>query len=347
MRWRRWQASEGRWSPAVSRPSPTTATSAQQMPLATVIERVPPVNATQIASNSSHDVWLYDFGQNMVGTIELQPLPAAISGSQLALTHGEWLETWRRNHSAVQRCDPQTCSAAESDGEYIVPVVSGGLQVRKRLYSKHILPCHNVSKKIICQDRLRTNVIKLTQNGAFSYDQTVLHTLRENISHPLAPIFAWHGFQYVTIVAEHGTSFKGGLEALTALRIHTNVSVTGELDFGGDGIAGSESENSAEVFNGVQKMLTASQLSNLAAYIPMSCPTTEKQVRANARLSRPRINPSRRINLSKRLLLRVRIILCGARDTGVDGRRFVRVRRIDVQLRYASDLHVLSAQRPR
>jgi hypothetical protein len=102
------------------------------------------------------------------------------------------------------------------------------------------------------------------------------------------------------------------------------------------------------VFNGVQKMLTASQLSNLAAYIPMSCPTTEKQVRANARLSRPRFNPSRRIkNLSKRLLLRVRIILCGARDTGVDGRRFVRVRRIDVQLRYASDLHVLSAQRPR
>ena len=131
-----WQASEGRWSPAVSRPSPTTATSAQQMPLATVIERVPPVNATQIASNSSHAVWLYDFGQNMVGTIELQPLPAAISGSQLALTHGEWLETWWRNHSAVQRCDPQTCSAAESDGEYIVPVVSGGLQVRKRLHSK-------------------------------------------------------------------------------------------------------------------------------------------------------------------------------------------------------------------
>ena len=200
--------------------------------------------------------------------------------------------------------------------------------------------------EIICQDRLQTNVI-MTQNGAFSYDQTVLHTLRANISHPLAPIFAWHGFQYVTVVAEHGTSFKGGLEALTALRIHTNVSVTGELDFGGDGIAGSESENSAEVFNGVQKMLTASQLSNLAAYIPMSCPTTEKQVRANARQSRPRFHPSRRMNLSKRLLLRVRIILCGARDTGVDGRRFVRVRRIDVQLRYASDLHVLSAQRPR
>jgi hypothetical protein len=179
------------------------------------------MNASRIASNSTHTTWLYDFGHNMVGTIELLPLPAAAPASQILLTHGEWLESWQPNQIG-QRCDPTTCS--NFPGESIVPVVSGGLQ-------------------------------------------TVLHTLRANNTRPLAPIFAWHGFQFVTIVAERRSKFSGGLESIIAQWIHPNVTATGKLTFGGNGIAGSESESSAEVFRGVQRMLLASQLSNLAACV--------------------------------------------------------------------------------
>ena len=94
--------------------------------------------------------------------------------------------------------------------------------------------------------------------------QTVLHTLRSNFSGALVPIFAWHGFQYATIVADRTSGFGGGLSAVTALWIHPNITATGALDFRGDGMAGSESENSAAVLRGVQAMLLASQLSNLA-----------------------------------------------------------------------------------
>lgn len=218
-----------KWLPAESWASPTTAMVAQQMPLATALDRVQPVNATQIASNETHTTWLYDFGQNLVGTIELQPLLEALAGSQLTLTHGEWLEMWPTGARAPggqpagftgQRCTPAECST--EDGRMtIVPVVSGG-------------------------------------------EQTVLHTLRSNFSGALVPIFAWHGFQYATIVADRTSGFGGGLSAVTALWIHPNITATGVLEFGGDGMAGSESENSAAVFRGVQNMLLASQLSNVA-----------------------------------------------------------------------------------
>ena len=67
-----------------------------------------------------------------------------------------------------------------------------------------------------------------------------------------------------TIVADRTSGFGGGLSAVTALWIHPNITATGALDFRGDGMAGSESENSAAVLRGVQAMLLASQLSNLA-----------------------------------------------------------------------------------
>jgi len=202
------------WSAAVSRPFPAR-TPAQQMPLATVVSRHKPVSARQYASNETHGSWLYDFGRNLVGTVELAPLPRALDGSAVTLVHGEWLEVW--SNQSKQRCpEPATCEGN------IVPAVSGG-------------------------------------------HQAVFHTLRANNAQPLAPIFAWHGFQYVTVVASHTSSFAGGLRALEALEIHTNVSSTGSLSFGGDGIPGSESEMAAEVMQGVQGMLLASQLSNLAA----------------------------------------------------------------------------------
>lgn len=107
--------------------------------------------------------------------------------------------------------------------------------------------------------------------------QQVVHLLRANNSASLAPVFAWHGFQYVVVVADNAAAFPGQLSSLCRLEIHPNVTSTGRLTFGGDGNAGSVSEDSADVLNGVQNMLLASQLSNLAAYVPISCPTTEKQ----------------------------------------------------------------------
>ena len=60
-------------------------------------------------------------------------------------------------------------------------------------------------------------------------------------------------------------------------RLFLQVTATGRLTFDGGGVAGSLSENGAEVMRGVQAMLLGSQLSSIAAYIPTSCPTTEKQ----------------------------------------------------------------------
>jgi hypothetical protein len=93
-----------------------------------------------------------------------------------------------------------------------------------------------------------------------------VHTLRRNNRAPLSPVFAYMGFQYVKVVATRDSSFLGRLEGLTALEIHPDVTPTGRLTFGGDGVAGSPSEDGAEVLRGVNTMVLASQLSNLAPH---------------------------------------------------------------------------------
>ena len=205
------------------------------MPVSTVVNRVLPVNATKLggaaASNSTHATWLYAFPRNLVGMVELRPLPAATNGAQVTLVHGEWLEegVGGGNAASWRRCEPGACT-----GPDVLPAVSGGLQ-------------------------------------------SVVHTLRPNNSAAIVPLFAWMGFQYVTVIATLDSTFAGGLEALTALEIRPNLTTTGRLSFGGDGVDGSASEDAAAVLGGVQAMLLGSQLGNLAAYIPTSCPTTEKQ----------------------------------------------------------------------
>ena len=219
------------WSPATGPSQPfAVALPAQQMPVATVAQRVAPVNVTRLGSNGSHVSWLYAFPRNMVGMVELRPLPGAAAGAEVTLVHGEWLEkdvgggNWRR-------CERDVCTGPFAD---IMPAVSGGYQ-------------------------------------------SVVHTLRTNSTAALAPLFAWHGFQYVKVVADTAASFGGGLQAVTALEIYPNLTKTGRLAFSGDGVPGSTSEDAAAVLGGVQTMLLRSQLGNLAAYIPTSCPTTEKQ----------------------------------------------------------------------
>ena len=75
-----------------------------------------------------------------------------------------------------------------------------------------------------------------------------------------------HGFQYV-LVTSNGTGFAGGLNDIVGLEIHTNVTATGSLTFGGP---------SSDVLNGIQSMTLASQVTNVAAYMPTDCPTREK-----------------------------------------------------------------------
>jgi alpha-L-rhamnosidase len=225
------------WSPAAGPSARFAAASpAQQMPVAAVVRRVAPVNVTRLgwpASNGSRVSWVYTFPRNLVGMVELQPLPGAAAGASITLVHGEWLEkdvgggNWRR-------CERDVCTGPLSD---IMPVVSGG----------------------------------------GDHHQTVVHTLRANNTDALSPLFAWHGFQYVKVVADTASSFAGGLQGLVVLEIHPNLTETGQLAFGGDGVPGSASEDAAAVLGGIQTMLLRSQLANLAAYIPTSCPTTEKQ----------------------------------------------------------------------
>jgi hypothetical protein len=64
------------------------------------------------------------------------------------------------------------------------------------------------------------------------------------------------------------TGFKGGINDLVGLSIYTNISSTGTLHFGGDGVVGSMAEQAAWVLNGINSMTLQSQVTNIAAYVP-------------------------------------------------------------------------------
>ena len=82
------------------------------------------------------------------------------------------------------------------------------------------------------------------------------------------------GFQYVRVSPKGATTFSGALDAIVGLEIHTNMSQTGHLSFGGEGDA--DAEHAAAVLHGVNEMTLQSQRTNVAAYMPTDCPTREK-----------------------------------------------------------------------
>ena len=61
------------------------------------------------------------------------------------------------------------------------------------------------------------------------------------------------------------TGFTGSLDAVVGLEIHTNMSATGSLAFGGDGVEGSTQTRAADVLNGINSMTLQSQRTNVAA----------------------------------------------------------------------------------
>jgi hypothetical protein len=102
------------------------------------------------------------------------------------------------------------------------------------------------------------------------------HVLRAGNLAPITTLFCWHGYQFVRVSPGGDTTFSGAIDAIVGLEIRTNISSTGTLTFGGDGVAGSVSTKAAAVLTGVDSMTRASQLANVAAYMMTDCPTREK-----------------------------------------------------------------------
>jgi alpha-L-rhamnosidase len=101
------------------------------------------------------------------------------------------------------------------------------------------------------------------------------HILIRGNTEPLTTLFCYHGFQWVRVESINNTGFSGTIDALVGLEIHTNVTSTGQLSFGGnDGSA--DVDEATEVLTQLNQMTRNSQLSNLAAYLPTDCPTREK-----------------------------------------------------------------------
>ena len=91
------------------------------------------------------------------------------------------------------------------------------------------------------------------------------HVLRAGNSKPLSTLFCWHGFQYVHVTPGGDTGFTGELDALVAVEIHTNLTSTGRLTFGGDGDP--VAEGAAEILTRINQMTLQSQKSNVGAYM--------------------------------------------------------------------------------
>eukprot|EP01052_Picozoa_sp_SAG31_P006638 SAG31_NODE_307_length_17957_cov_5.236645_10_plen_317_part_00 len=99
------------------------------------------------------------------------------------------------------------------------------------------------------------------------------HSLRAGNTNALETRFCWHGFQYVRVTPGGKTGFTGALDAIVGLAIHTNMTATGTLKFGGMGDP--NAEEAAEVLTHINQMTLQSQRTNVAAYMPTDCPTRE------------------------------------------------------------------------
>ena len=97
------------------------------------------------------------------------------------------------------------------------------------------------------------------------------HVLRSGNTEPITTLFCWHGFQYVRVQLLPGnlmTHFKGGLNDITGLAIHTNMTQTGSLEFGGGGDR--DATHAAAVLSGINEMTLQSQRTNVAG-TPCTC----------------------------------------------------------------------------
>ena len=83
----------------------------------------------------------------------------------------------------------------------------------------------------------------------------------------LAPLFTWHGFQYVVVAPGEGVQFKPDLKALKAYWTTAALAESSVIEFSGPG---------ASLLSDIRDITKASQISNMAGYTPTDCPTREK-----------------------------------------------------------------------
>merc|ERR1719253_1315272 len=84
----------------------------------------------------------------------------------------------------------------------------------------------------------------------------------------LTPRFTWHGFQYAEVSQDANSGFDGQLDSVVGLVVGPAIDRTGQVSFSGS--------SDAKMLNAIQGLVIASQISNLAGYIPTDCPTREK-----------------------------------------------------------------------
>ena len=85
---------------------------------------------------------------------------------------------------------------------------------------------------------------------------------------PLSPMFSWHGFQYVIVTTNGGVIFDLHNDSLDAVWTTADLEQSATIEFkAGDGIT---------QLSAIRDITKASQLSNMAAYLPTDCPTREK-----------------------------------------------------------------------
>lgn len=100
--------------------------------------------------------------------------------------------------------------------------------------------------------------------------QTDVHVLAADMAAGtlVTPRFTWHGFQFAEVAASKDSGFDGKLGSVVGLVLGPDIAQTGTVAFSGS--------REASMLNSVQGLVVASQLSNLAGWIPTDCPTREK-----------------------------------------------------------------------
>lgn len=296
------------WHSTMTTPSAIVAR-ALGTPLSTVLEEVKPTSVEQVGDG----LWLYTFPKNFVGTIRVQPLVDAQTGSELSILSGEWLVPGPNPARCV---DVQEGVAADvggcPEGSTIISVTfasfgtptgdcAAGFAINSKCHAPTSLdhvkslclgqrscsvtatnsrfggdPCPQTPKTLAAvvscsgdpphppQPPPVKPTVPQISGGQQQYEN---HVLRSGKAEPLETLFCWHGFQYALVNTTGITGFQGHLDSIVALAINTNLSSTGKVTFGGP---------SSDLLNGLTSMTRASQLTNVAAYMPTDCPTREK-----------------------------------------------------------------------
>eukprot|EP01052_Picozoa_sp_SAG31_P006992 SAG31_NODE_328_length_17643_cov_46.707649_12_plen_582_part_00 len=239
-----------RWTATnVGRPGPPNVARALGMPVSTVVEEVRPTSVQRLPDGH----FLYTFPLNFVGTIKVEALPSAESGSKLNLRVGEWLDV-------PPQAPALGCNASD---------VCHTHKCRHCGCASGNPPCPPPPLLSLPSTTPKSN---LTWPMAAGKAQDENHTLSAGNAEPLTTMFCWHGIRYLRVSSVGNTSFPGDIGSVVGLAIHTNMSQTGWIKFTGDGCAGSVSEHAAEVLNGINSMTLQSQRTNVAAYMPTDCP---------------------------------------------------------------------------